>query len=68
MHMPSSVIRSWRQDVLRLELEVIFASGRRYCYQAVPEAVANRLVAAESKGSYSSGTSATAFPSDGRAA
>ncbi len=52
MHMPSSVIRTWRYDADAQRLDVVFTSGRRYRYIDVPEAVVAGLAAAGSKGSY----------------
>ncbi len=50
--MPSSVIRTFFYDVESLRLTVIFQSGRRYVYEAVPEIVYRELAASRSKGVY----------------
>ena len=48
--MPSSVIRAYRYDAEKRELLVIFQTGRRYRYKAVPPEVHDALKAAFSKG------------------
>ena len=48
--MPSSVIRRFNYRPETEELEIIFTTGRRYVYLAVPQAVADGLRAAFSKG------------------
>ena len=50
--MPSSVIRRFDYDAPRRRLSVIFTSGDRYDYQAVPPEVADGLRAASSKGRF----------------
>jgi hypothetical protein len=50
--MPSSVIRRWDYDPADQRLDVTFVTGRFYSYHAVPEAVAQGLGDAFSKGSY----------------
>ena len=50
--MPSSVIRSARYDPDRELLDIIFTTGRRYLYAAVPAAEADGLRSAFSKGKY----------------
>jgi lysyl-tRNA synthetase, class II len=50
--MPSSVIRSFEYDPRRRELLIVFQSGRRYLYQAVPQATFEGLKAAPSHGDF----------------
>lgn len=50
--MPSSVIRDYAYDLQAGALDVTFASGRRYRYQAVPPEVVSGLERAESKGRF----------------
>ncbi|MFD0987639.1 KTSC domain-containing protein [Methyloligella solikamskensis] len=50
--MPSSVIRTFFYDFDSQRLTVIFQSGRRYVYDAVPEIVYRELAAAPSTGAY----------------
>jgi hypothetical protein len=50
--MPSSVIRSFEYDPRRRELLIVFQSGRRYVYQAVPPATFEGLKGAASHGDY----------------
>ncbi len=50
--MPSSVIRTFFYDVESLRLTVIFQSGSRYVYDAVPEDIYRELAASPSKGTY----------------
>lgn len=50
--MPSTVIRRFHYHPDRRELEIIFVSGRRYCYADVPEQAMREFRAAFSKGSY----------------
>jgi len=48
--MPSSVIRGFSYDPEREELEILFTTGRRYVYHAVPPEAADAFRAAFSKG------------------
>jgi lysyl-tRNA synthetase class 2 len=48
----SSVIRSFEYDPRRRELLIVFQSGRRYTYQAVPPATFEGLKSAASHGDY----------------
>jgi KTSC domain-containing protein len=48
--MPSSVIRNYKCDAETEELEVLFTTGRRYVYHAVPQAAVDEFRAAFSKG------------------
>jgi hypothetical protein len=50
--MPSTVIRRFRYDAERRELEIEFTSGRCYRYLGVPAQTAADMRAAFSKGSY----------------
>jgi lysyl-tRNA synthetase class 2 len=50
--MPSSVIRSFEYDPRRRELLIVFQSGRRYLYQAVPHETFEGLKASASHGDY----------------
>ena len=50
--MPSSVIESVRYDATGHALDIVFTTGRVYRYFAVPAAVHEELLAAESKGRY----------------
>ena len=50
--MPSTVIRSYHYDRCRQELDIVFQSGRRYTYRAVPEATYDAMKAASSKGEF----------------
>ena len=50
--MPSTVIRSYRYDRRRRELEIVFPSGRRYVYRDVPEETYDAMKAASSKGEF----------------
>jgi hypothetical protein len=51
-HMPSSVIRTFSYDERTHTLAVLFVSGLRYRYAGVPEAIAQGLATAPSKGAY----------------
>ena len=50
--MPSSVIRSFEYDPRRQELLIVFQSGRRYIYQAVPPGTFEGLKSAASHGDF----------------
>ncbi len=50
--MPSSVIRAYHYEPARRRLQVVFTSGRRYSYFAVPPEVYRDLKAAPSKGEF----------------
>ena len=50
--MPSSVIRSYRYDPARRELNVVFQSQRRYTYSEVPAETYAAMKAAVSKGEF----------------
>ena len=48
--MPSTVIRSLAYDPDRAELDILFTTGRRYRYRAVPPETHEALATALSKG------------------
>lgn len=48
----SSMIHAVGYDSKTRVLEVVFNSGRTYCYEGVPPKVYKELMAAESKGRY----------------
>lgn len=48
----SSMIHAVGYDSKTRILEVVFNSGRTYCYEGVPPKVYKELLAADSKGSY----------------
>ena len=50
--MPSSVIRWFHYDAPTQTLAIVFTSGRRYRYHAVPAALAEAMKAAFSKGEF----------------
>lgn len=50
--MPSSVIRSFKHDPESAELLVVFQTGKRYRYHAVPAEIAAGMRQAFSKGEY----------------
>ncbi len=50
--MPSSVIRKWNYDESERQLNVLFVSGRSYCYYDVPLEIAEEMRAAFSKGRF----------------
>ena len=50
--MPSSVIRSYRYDPVDQHLDIVFVSGRRYRYHAVPEEIYDEMRRAFSKGEF----------------
>ena len=50
--MPSAVIRHFRYDPATARLLVVFRSGRRYVYSGVPEATADAMRRAFSKGEF----------------
>ena len=48
----STMIQAVGYDPKTRTLEVVFNSGRTYCYEGVPPKVYKELMAAESKGRY----------------
>ena len=50
--MPSTVIRYFRYDPAKRELEVTFITSRRYVYEDVPPGVFDAFKAAFSKGAF----------------
>lgn len=50
--MPSTVIKRYRYDPARKELQISFQSGSVYTYRDVPGRVADELSQAFSKGQY----------------
>ena len=50
--MPSSVIRAFDYDAADERLDVVFVTGKRYSYHAVPSGIVEEMRAAFSKGSY----------------
>jgi hypothetical protein len=48
----SSMIQAVGYDSKTRTLEVVFNSGRAYCYEGVPPKIYKELMAAESKGRY----------------
>lgn len=48
----SSMIHAVGYDAKTRTLEVVFNSGRTYCYEDVPREVYKELMEADSKGSY----------------
>ena len=50
--MPSTIIRSFDYRPETCELEVLFTTGRRYLYQAVPPQAVEAFRAAFAKGRY----------------
>ena len=50
--MPSTVIRKFNYSPASKELEILFVTGRRYLYAAVPEEEVRRFREAFSKGSH----------------
>ncbi|MDB5490124.1 MAG: hypothetical protein JWQ58_3839 [Reyranella sp.] len=50
--MPSTVIRSYRYDRHRRELDIVFQSRRRYTYRGVPAETYDAMKAASSKGEF----------------
>jgi hypothetical protein len=48
----SSMIQAVGYDPQTQVLEVVFTSGRTYCYEGVPSDVHQALMAADSKGQY----------------
>jgi hypothetical protein len=53
--MPSTVIRYFRYDAAKRELDVTFVTGRRYIYEDVPPQVADAFRSAFSKGTFFNG-------------
>ena len=58
----STVIRGAWYLPQRRQLDLLFASGRRYIYSNVPMAVANGFAAAESKGRFYNAEIRNRFP------
>lgn len=52
MPVESSMIQAVGYDPQTGILEVVFTSGRTYCYEGVPPEVHQELLAADSKGQY----------------
>ena len=52
MPVESSMIQAVGYDPKTRTLEVVFNSGRTYCYEDVPPKVYKELMAADSKGRY----------------
>ena len=50
--MPSTVIRYFRYDAAKRELDVTFVTGRRYIYEDVPPQVSAAFRSAFSKGTF----------------
>ena len=50
--MPSTVIQSFEYDAGKRELRVVFRSGRRYVYEAVPDETYAAMRRSFSKGEY----------------
>ena len=50
--MPSTVIRSFRYDPRRRELDIVFRTKRRYTYEHVPQETYKAMKAAFSKGEF----------------
>jgi hypothetical protein len=50
--MPSSVIRNFRYLPREKQLEIVFVTGRRYRYLAVPERIYAAMCQAFSKGEF----------------
>lgn len=50
--MPSTVIRSFEYDATRRRLLIVFQSGRRYTYEAVPPQIFAALQGSFSKGEF----------------
>ena len=50
--MPSSVIRAFFYDAAQQQLNVVFTTGRRYSYHAVPAVLFEAMKAAFSKGEF----------------
>lgn len=48
----SWIASAFKWCILYCLLEVVFTSGRTYCYEGVPPAVHQGLMAADSKGQY----------------
>ena len=51
-HVESSMIYAVGYDRKTRVLEVVFNSGRTYCYEGVPPKVCKELMEADSKGQY----------------
>jgi hypothetical protein len=58
----SSMIHAVGYDLETRTLEVVFNSGRVYCYEGVPPEVYEGLMAAESKGRYMRGYVIDEYP------
>ena len=50
--MPSTVIRRFDYDAAEERLDVVFVTGKRYSYHAVPAKIVEEMRAAFSKGRY----------------
>ena len=50
--MPSSVIRAYDYEPAQRRLRILFTTGRRYSYYAVPPDVVDAMKAARSKGEF----------------
>jgi hypothetical protein len=53
--MPSTVIRYFRYDAAKRELDITFVTGRRYIYEDVPPQVSDAFRSAFSKGTFFNG-------------
>ena len=58
----STVIRGAWYLPERRQLDLLFTSGRRYIYSNVPETIASRFAAAESKGQFYNQEIRNCFP------
>ena len=58
----SSMIQAVGYDSKTRMLEVLFNSGRIYCYEGVPPKIYKELMAAESKGRYMRSEIINVFP------
>ncbi|MBA3714837.1 MAG: KTSC domain-containing protein [Pyrinomonadaceae bacterium] len=58
----SSMIQAVNYDSKTRVLEVLFNSGRTYCYEGVPPKVYKELLAADSKGRYMHSEIIGAYP------
>ena len=52
MIMPSSVIRTYHYEPAQRRLQILFTTGRRYSYFAVPPEIVEDFSAASSKGEF----------------
>jgi lysyl-tRNA synthetase class 2 len=60
--MPSSVIRAFHYEPTRKRLQVVFTSGRRYSYFAVPPELYEQFKHAASKGEFFNAAIRDHFP------